>query len=161
MMKPCALTALEIFNEASCGDVVAACRCATTLLADVPTCGRDLACERLLLTAALIHLQSDLKAHLTLCDLSVVVKGLSTAGPTRRAFARSPSLLVQYVAAAVEEGDLSAALSATSKLFVNATAQEDRARARLRPCSPPSERRRPKPSTRKRRPGGASTGDRT
>ena len=160
MTDQCALEALKIFAESPCGDVRAARSCAITLLADAS--GADLAGQRLLVTAALLYLQSETGApRLTLRSLSAILTSLSTEGAARRAFARSPSLLVQYVAVAAQEGDLDAALSAAPNLLVTAGAWEGQAPARLRPSLPPSERRRSDPSTRERRNGGASSGDRT
>ncbi len=161
MTHRCALEALKTFAESPCGDVRAARSCATTLLADIQTSGVDLAGVRLLLTAALLHLQSDLAPRLTLSGLSVMLTSLRIDGCVRRAWAGSPSLLVQYVAAAVQEGDLDAALSTAPNLLVTAGGWEGRGPPRLGPLSPPSVRRRSNPSTQESRLGGASSGDRT
>ncbi len=111
--------ALKIFAESSCGDVLAARCCAIALLADVQTSGSGLAAERLLFTAALLHLQCETaETPLTLSGLSSILTGLSIDGATRRAFARSPSLFVQYVAAAAEDGELGAPLLAARTLLL-------------------------------------------
>ena len=99
-----------MFANSPCGDVRAARSCAITLLADAS--GADLAGERLLVTAALLHLQSNLARRLTLRGLSAMLTSLSIEDSVRRAWAGSPSLLVLYVAAAAQEGELDPALSA-------------------------------------------------
>ncbi len=150
MTHPRALEALKKFAKSPCGDVRAARSCAITLLADVQTSGADLAGVRLLVTAALLHLQSDLARRLTLRGLSAMLASLSIDGSVRRAWAGSPSLLVQYVAAAAQEGELDPALSAAPNLLVTAEAWEGRAPAHLRaPFAPPSGRvgRTPQPES--------------
>ena len=129
MTHPRALEALKIFAKSPCGDVRAARSCAITLLAD---------------------LQSDLARRLTLRGLSAMLASLSKDGSVRRAWAGSPSLLVQYVAAAAQEGELDPALSAAPNLLVTAEAWEGRAPAHLRaPFAPPSGRvgRTPQPES--------------
>ena len=162
MTNRSALEAVKIFAESPCGDVGAAHRCATALLADLRTSGADLAGERLLVTAALLYLQSQTGAsRLTLRGLTAILRSLSADGAARRDFARSPSVLVQYVAAAAQDGDLGAALSGAHNLLVTAVAPAGGPPVHLRAFLPPPQRRRPGPSTRERRRGGASSGDRT
>ena len=109
MTHRCALGALKIFADPPCGYVRAARSCAATLLADVKTVGADLAGVRLLVTAALLHFQCETGApRLTPRGLSAILKSLSKDGAAPRAVAPRSSLLVQYVAAETQEGELSA-----------------------------------------------------
>ena len=99
--------ALNRLDQAPCGDVLAARRCALALLEDGAS--PDGLAERLLLTAAMTDLQARSQGAVSPDDLSALILGLGEAPANAAGFFASPLAVVRLIAAELAEGGLTSA----------------------------------------------------